>query len=77
MSEHLFQEPHKQFGMDLPAINLARAREHGVPGYNIYREWCGLPRAETFEDLEPYLQNSTAFLYSKLYKYKLLNLKKI
>lgn len=49
VSGHLFQEPHHFAGLDLPAINLMRGREQGVPGYNVYREWCGLPRAETFE----------------------------
>lgn len=69
VSNHLFQEPKRGFGLDLPAINLQRAREHGVPGYNAWRQWCGLPRAETFFDLEPYLQNRTALLYSQLYKH--------
>lgn len=69
ISGHLFQEPGELFGMDLPAINLARGREQGTPGYNVFREWCGLPRAEKFEDLKPYMQNRTAFLYSKLYKH--------
>lgn len=69
ISGHLFQEPGEMFGMDLPAINLARGREQGTPGYNLYREWCGLPKAETFEDLQPYMANMTAYLYSKLYKH--------
>lgn len=69
ISGHLFQEPGVAYGMDLPAINLARGREQGTPGYNQYREWCGLPKAETFDDLQPYLNNMTAFLYSKLYKH--------
>ncbi|RWS20468.1 peroxidase-like protein, partial [Leptotrombidium deliense] len=69
VSGHLFQEPHMHVGLDLPALNLGRAREHGLPGYNIFREWCGFGRAQTFEDLEPYLQNRTAFLYSKIYKH--------
>lgn len=67
VSGHLFQEIHASVGMDLPAINLARAREQGVPGYNVWREWCGLPRADTFEDLEPWLNNRTAYHYSQLY----------
>lgn len=68
VSGHLFQNPDMMFGLDLPAINLQRGREQGIPGYNVWREWCGLPRAQTFEDLEPYLQNKTAFYYSKLFK---------
>lgn len=69
ISGHLFQEPGYAYGMDLPAINLARGREQGTPGYNAFREWCGLPKAETFQDLQPYMSNMTAFLYSKLYKH--------
>lgn len=68
VSNHLFEQPNDGFGMDLPALNLQRGREHAVPGYNIWREWCGLPRAHNFDDLEPFLQNGTAHKYSLLYK---------
>lgn len=69
ISGHLFQETGEQFGMDLPAINLARGREQGTPGYNAYREWCGLPKARNFEDLLPIMANRTAFQYARLYKH--------
>lgn len=69
LSGHLFQPPELSFGHDLAAINLQRGREQGLPGYNLFREWCGLPRAESFDQLEPYLTNRTAFHYSRLYKH--------
>lgn len=69
ISGHLFQEPGLAYGMDLPAINLARGREQGTPGYTAYRQWCGLPKVNNFEELQPYMSNMTAFLYSKLYKH--------
>lgn len=34
----------------LPTINIQRSRDHGVPGYNYYRELCGLNYANTFEE---------------------------
>ena len=37
---------------DIVSINICRAREHGIGGYNIYRELCGLRRATTFEELD-------------------------
>ncbi|XP_017492208.1 PREDICTED: thyroid peroxidase-like [Rhagoletis zephyria] len=64
---HLFQEPWDHVGLDLPSINLMRGREQGTPGYNFYREWCGMRRAETFEELIPWVGNHTAYLYSTLY----------
>ncbi|XP_018495360.1 peroxidase [Galendromus occidentalis] len=69
VTEHLFQNPEEPFGRDLISINLQRAREHGVPGYNAFREWCGLGRVDTFEELEPFLNNGTALRYSKIYKH--------
>ncbi|XP_022255822.1 peroxidasin homolog [Limulus polyphemus] len=69
VTNHLFEEPPHQFGMDLIAFNIMRGRETGVPGYNDFRHWCGLGRAKTFEELEPYLNNRTAFKYAQIYKH--------
>ncbi|XP_048515872.1 uncharacterized protein LOC105686151 [Athalia rosae] len=52
VTNHLFENrriPHS--GVDLIALNVQRARDHGIPSYNNYRALCNLKRASTFEDL--------------------------
>ena len=50
---HLFEMKgnEKATAMDLVALNIQRGRDHGVPGYNSYRDACGLKRATKFDDL--------------------------
>ena len=36
-------------GNDLTAFDVQRGRDHGLPGYNSYRELCGLPAIRSME----------------------------
>ena len=38
--------------IDLPATNIARARDHGIPGYLQFRKVCGLSVATRFDQLQ-------------------------
>ncbi|XP_037498164.1 peroxidasin homolog isoform X3 [Rhipicephalus sanguineus] len=50
LTDHLF-EPALVVAQDLASFNIQRGRDHGMPGYNKWRQFCNLSRAESFEDL--------------------------
>ena len=42
-------------GLDAVSLDIQRGRDHGIPGYNHYRKYCGLPAAKKFEDFLDYI----------------------
>lgn len=57
----LFERNHGQ-GFDLPALNIQRCRDHGIPSYNHWRNYCNLERASTFESLVDHDEKSKSLL---------------
>ncbi|XP_060704416.1 eosinophil peroxidase-like [Hemiscyllium ocellatum] len=58
LRERLF-ELTTELGMDLGSLNLQRSRDHGLPGYNEWRRFCGLPTPRGRGGLRRILQNWT------------------
>ncbi|XP_075706908.1 eosinophil peroxidase-like [Rhinoderma darwinii] len=56
LREHLF-ELFKRLGLDLGALNMQRGREHGLPGYNTWRRFCGLSQPRNAAELGQVLNN--------------------
>ncbi|KAL4687381.1 hypothetical protein H8959_019509 [Pygathrix nigripes] len=54
--ERLFEQV-MRIGLDLPALNMQRSRDHGLPGYNAWRRFCGLPQPNTVGELGTVLRN--------------------
>lgn len=73
LTEHLFEsnpKPNKthSFGLDLVALNIQRGRDHGLPTYPYWREYCGFARVTTFEDLQNVFDGESLKIISSIYK---------
>ena len=66
LTNHLFKTK-QGFGADLASLNMQRGRDHGMPSYNAFREFCGLPRARHWNDLSGAFTNNTLQKYSDIY----------
>ncbi|XP_004377940.1 myeloperoxidase [Trichechus manatus latirostris] len=58
LRDRLFKQV-MRIGLDLPALNMQRSRDHGLPGYNAWRRFCGLPQPNTVGELGTVLKNLT------------------
>ncbi|XP_023290618.1 uncharacterized protein LOC105700025 isoform X2 [Orussus abietinus] len=71
LTNHLFEDPLANStvpcGLDLVSLNIQRGRDHGLPGYPIWREHCGLGRPTSFSDLNGELDPDALEAISKIY----------
>lgn len=68
LTNHLFEKPKEPFsGMDLISLNIQRARDHGIAGYNKYRVKCNLTKARSFDDLTGEIPTKLVKRLEKLY----------
>lgn len=56
LRDKLFQQV-KRIGLDLAALNMQRSRDHGLPGYNAWRRFCGLSQPRNLAQLSQVLRN--------------------
>ena len=67
ITNHLFESRRFKGGLDLVALNIQRGRDHGIAGYNSYRELCGVGKARNFEDLADYMTEDDVQRLKSLY----------
>ncbi|XP_076651592.1 uncharacterized protein LOC143358378 isoform X2 [Halictus rubicundus] len=72
LTNHLFEDPMSNVtvpcGLDLVSLNIQRGRDHGLPGYTKWREYCGLGKVKSFSDLEGHVDPQTLQDISGLYE---------
>ncbi|XP_021347800.1 myeloperoxidase-like [Mizuhopecten yessoensis] len=66
--DHLLFKNNHPFGFDLGALNIQRGRDHGLPGYVQYLEFCGHPKPTSFSDL-PFHNSSFQTILSTAYSH--------
>ncbi|XP_047478560.1 LOW QUALITY PROTEIN: chorion peroxidase-like [Penaeus chinensis] len=68
LTNHLFQTPRFNFGMDLMSLNIQRGRDHAIATYNDMRQICGLKRANNFQDITDQIPTPIAQNLARVYK---------
>ncbi|CAH1962657.1 unnamed protein product [Acanthoscelides obtectus] len=58
----------QQFGQDLKAFDVQRNRDHGLASYNEVRQFCGLPRANSFNDFLDVMSSKNVEQLARLYE---------
>uniref|UniRef100_A0A3P9H2K3 Myeloid-specific peroxidase n=1 Tax=Oryzias latipes TaxID=8090 RepID=A0A3P9H2K3_ORYLA len=56
LRERLFQFV-QHLALDLGSLNMQRSRDHGIPGYNAWRKFCGLSQPSNLAELTEVLKN--------------------
>lgn len=49
------------------AYHSVLARDHGIPGYNFYREFCNMTKAKNFSDLHGEVSEHLVKMLSEIY----------
>ncbi|KAM9370675.1 eosinophil peroxidase-like [Phaethornis superciliosus] len=67
LQNHLFEQT-QVMGLDLASLNLQRGRDHGLPGYSAWRQFCGLSQPQNLKEFSKVLGNyKLAKKFMKLY----------
>ena len=69
IQNHLFETTGNTGGLDLIALNIQRGRDHGLPGYNAYREICAVGKATNWADFEDFIPSRYVEKLKKTYRH--------
>lgn len=55
VKDFMYQHPNRSGGLDLVGLNVMRGRDHGIPGYIYFLDYCFGYKAKEWSDLEKYI----------------------
>ncbi|KAG8258779.1 hypothetical protein J6590_024091 [Homalodisca vitripennis] len=67
-TNQMFQVTNGGNGLDLAAQVIQQGRDHGLPSYTIWREFCGFGSTTTFSDLQVHMEPSTVAALQSVYQ---------
>ena len=68
IKNYLYRTKKEPVGSDLPAFNIQRGRDHGIPPYHVYLEFCFGFKAYSWDDLGKFIPYEQLYVFKKVYK---------
>lgn len=65
---YLYRVRGEPVGSDLPAFNIQRSRDHGIPSYHSYLEFCFGMKVRGWDDMGKFIPYEQLVIFKKLYK---------
>lgn len=62
--KHFLFRRNMPFGSDLRAIDIQRNRDHALASYNDFRQFCGLRRAQRWEDYDDLIDSQVRLTHN-------------
>jgi len=72
ISRHLFEtndEFSRPFHFDLVSVNIQRGRDHGLPAYVKFREFCKLAPIRSWDEMRNFIHSDSVDIFMSLYKF--------
>ena len=68
VKDFLYQSPNRTFGLDLATTNIMRGRDHGLPSYIYYLDYCFGHKVNSWSDLLRYIPKEQVYTLREIYK---------